>query len=90
MRPVSIEDFIRIIHADDTSPPSPATIRKQCGRRDDSGAPLIPGAYKIGKPWKIDLDVYLPEMRRRITGEGADLDDDESAFLNEIALRLAS
>ena len=90
MRPVSIDDFIRIIHADDTSPPSPATIRRQCGQRDDEGRPLIPGAYKVGKPWKIDLDVYLPEMSRRISGDANLTDDEDAEFVDKIAMRLAS
>lgn len=89
MRPVSIDDFIAIIHGEDSHPPSPATIRRQCAKKDDQGRPMIPGAYKAGKPWKIDLDVYIPEMSRRIRGDsGRDLDED--GFLDELEMRLAS
>lgn len=87
MRLVSINDFIRIIYADDTNPPSPATIRRQCAQTDGQGHPLIPGAYKTGKPWKIDLDIYVTEMQRRIRGEEL---EDEKDWADALAMRLAS
>lgn len=87
MRSVSISDFISMIHAEDTHPPSPATIRRQCAQTDDQGRPLIPGAYKAGKPWKIDLDVYIAEMQRRIRREEL---DDEEVWADRLAMRLAS
>ena len=90
MRSVSIDDFIRIIHGDDTHPPSPATVRRQCAQQDDQGRPLIPGSYKAGKPWKIDLDVYIPEMQSRIKGGSGQADDQEQEWADRISMRLAS
>lgn len=93
MRPVSINDFIRIIYSEDSNPPSQATIRRQCPQKDEHGRPLIPGAYKAGKPWKIDLDVYIPEMQRRLTGHTRDSDegsDEERDIIDDLAFRLAS
>lgn len=90
MRPVSINDFIRIVYGDDSNPPSPATIKRQCSKTDDQGRPLIPGAYRAGKPWKIDLDTYLPEMERRIRGDVANEDPRERHFIDDLAARLAS
>ena len=90
MRPVSIDDFIRIIHAEDTHPPSSATVRRQCAQSDDQGRPLIPGAYKSGKPWKIDLDVYIPEMQRRIHGDAGGIDQKEEEWADRAAAKLAS
>lgn len=94
MRPVSITDFIKIIHGHDSCPPSPVTVRAQCRRTDEEGRPLIPGAYKAGKPWKIDLDVYIPEMNRRIRGlspsEQDHIDSHEEEFLDDLATQLAT
>ncbi len=93
MRPVSIIDFIRIIYSEDSNPPSEATIRRQCPQKNEDGRPLIPGAYKAGKPWKIDLDVYIPEMQRRLTGrasESREGSDEEQDIIDDLALRLAS
>lgn len=97
MRPVSIPDFIAIIYTDDSHPPTPATIRRRCPQKDSQGRPEIPGAYKDGKAWKIDLDIYLPEMERRIRGVENDEDDpardltpEEMRLLDGIELSLAS
>jgi hypothetical protein len=93
MRPVSIDDFIRIIYSDDSNPPTVATIRRQCSQVDQHDRPLIPGAFKCGKPWKIDLDVYIPEMQRRIGNAGnaePSGQQSEDDFLNDLADRLAS
>lgn len=87
MRYVSITDFIAIVHGDDSTPPSPATVRRQCSQKDAQGRPRIPGAYKAGKPWKIDLDVYEAEMARRMTGSsqpGANDDHHDDPFLRSI------
>ena len=60
MRPVSIQTFIEVIYCDDNEPPSLATIRRRC--------PEIPGAFRDGRRWRIDLDTYLETMERRIKG----------------------
>ena len=60
MRPVSIQTFIQVVYCDDGEPPSPATIRRRC--------PEIPGAFRDGRRWRIDLDTYFETMERRIRG----------------------
>jgi len=61
MRPVSIETFIRVVYADDDNPPSVATIRRRC--------PVdLPGAFRDGRRWRIDLDTYYLTMQRRLQG----------------------
>jgi hypothetical protein len=60
VRPVSIQTFIEVIYCDDNEPPSLATIRRRC--------PEIPGAFRDGRRWRIDLDTYLETMERRIKG----------------------
>lgn len=94
MRPVSISGFIEIIHAGDPNPPAESTIRRLCAQKDDQGRPMIPGAYKLGSPWKIDLDVYIPEMTRRARGLSATeetlVDEEEDALIDQLAAKLAS
>ena len=89
MRPVSISDFINIVFSEDSKPPSPATLRRHCAQKDENGQPFIPGAFKHGKSWKVDLDIYIPEMNRRIRNEG-DCDRQEAAFIDHLALKLVS
>lgn len=60
MRPVSIQTFIEVVYCDDNEPPSLATIRRRC--------PEIPGAFRDGRRWRIDLDTYFATMERRIRG----------------------
>lgn len=60
MRPVSIQTFIQVVYCDDNEPPSPVTIRRRC--------PEIPGAFRDGRRWRIDLDTYFETMERRIRG----------------------
>lgn len=60
MRPVSIQTFIEVVYCEDNQPPSLATIRRRC--------PDIPGAFRDGRRWRIDLDTYLETMERRIKG----------------------
>lgn len=60
MRPVSIQTFIEVVYCDDNEPPSLATIRRRC--------PEIPGAFRDGRRWRIDLDTYFETMERRIRG----------------------
>ena len=86
MRPVSIEDFINVVFEYDSAPPAPSTIRRLCAAKDASGLAVIPGAFKLGKAWKIDLDEYFREMERRVSGP--DVADD--TFIHELANKLAS
>ena len=60
MRPVSIQTFINVVYCEDDQPPSLATIRRRC--------PEIPGAFRDGRRWRIDLDTYFETMERRIRG----------------------
>ncbi len=60
MRPVSIQTFIEVVYCEDNQPPSLATIRRRC--------PEIPGAFRDGRRWRIDLDTYFETMERRIRG----------------------
>lgn len=86
MRPVSIEDFIKVVFEHDSTPPAPSTIRRLCASKDELGLAVIPGAFKFGKAWKIDLDRYFTEMERRVSGS----DVEEDAFIYELAHKLAS
>lgn len=78
MRPVSIQTFIEKVYREDEHPPSPATIRRRC--------PEIPGAFRDGRRWRIDLDTYFETMERRVRG----LPDDrqELGFLQNLAEQL--
>lgn len=78
MRPVSIATFIRVVYKEDDTPPSVPTVRRRC--------PEIPGAFKDGRRWRIDLDTYFETMERRIRG----LPDDhrELGFLQHLADQL--
>lgn len=60
MRPVSIQTFIEVVYCEDNQPPSLATVRRRC--------PEIPGAFRDGRRWRIDLDTYFETMERRIRG----------------------
>jgi len=60
VRPVSIQTFINVVYCEDDQPPSLATIRRRC--------PEIPGAFRDGRRWRIDLDTYFETMERRIRG----------------------
>ncbi len=86
MRPVSIEDFIKVVFEYDSTPPAPSTIRRLCASKDELGLAVIPGAFKLGKAWKIDLDGYFREMERRVSGSEAEDDN----FIYELANKLAS
>ena len=74
MRLVSIETFISIVYGEDDHPPSVSSIRRRC--------PKIPGAFRDGKRWRIDLDVYFAAMRNRARGGWAC--DQEVAFVTAI------
>ncbi|MBQ0834786.1 hypothetical protein [Marinobacter sp.] len=86
MRPVSIETFINIVFEYDSTPPATSTIRRLCAAKDEYGLAVIPGAFKLGKAWKIDLDKYFREMERRVSGSDAA----EAAFIHDLANKLAS
>ncbi|MBU2873974.1 hypothetical protein [Marinobacter salexigens] len=86
MRPVSIEDFIQVVFEYDSAPPAPSTVRRLCSAKDEFGLAVIPGAFKLGKAWKIDLDEYFREMERRMSGSGAE----DDSFIHELASKLAS
>lgn len=86
MRPVSIEDFINVVFEYDSSPPAPSTIRRLCTEKNEFELAVIPGAFKLGKIWKIDLDSYFREMERRVSGSDT-IDDD---FIHDLAHKLAS
>jgi len=38
--------------------PAPSTIRRLCAARDECVLAVIPGGFKPGKAWKIDLNGY--------------------------------
>ena len=78
MQLVSIETFISIVYGEDDHPPSVSTIRRRC--------PTIPGAFRDGRRWRIDLDVYFEAMRNRIVGGGTC--ERKVAFAMEVARRL--
>jgi hypothetical protein len=80
MRLVSINRFLNIVFEGDDQPPAPSTIRRHCSQFEDNGQPKIPGACKIGKSWKIDLDTYIPEMERRMAAR-TDICDEDIEFL---------
>lgn len=86
MRPVSIEDFINVVFEYDSSPPAPSTIRRLCAEKNELGLAVIPGAFKLGKAWKIDLDGYFREMERRVSG----FDAEDDSFIHDLAHKLAS
>lgn len=92
MRAVSIQDFIDEVFQHDGSPPAVSTIRRHCDEKDEFGRPMIPGAFKLGKIWKIDLDCYYREMDRRISGgeEGGLGNPEEEAFVDNLARELAA
>lgn len=78
MRPVSLRTFIRIVYRDDDEPPSEATVRRRC--------PELPGAFRDGRRWRIDLDTYFETMERRVRGlpESAQ----EQSLVDDLADRL--
>tara|TARA_R110000823_G_scaffold295155_1_gene414202 strand:+ start:148 stop:423 length:276 start_codon:yes stop_codon:yes gene_type:complete len=91
MRPVSIETFIEVVYTDDGRPPSQATIRRRCAQTDDKGQPVIPGAFRDGKPWRVDLDTYYSEMERRIRGTNEEyLSSNEKTIVDQLAQSLAN
>ncbi|MCK0165386.1 hypothetical protein [Marinobacter sp. S6332] len=78
MRLVSIATFIAIVYSDDETPPSVSTVRQWC--------PKIPGAFRDGRRWRIDLDYYFEIMNGRIRGMPED--DQELSFLKTLARQL--
>jgi len=78
MRPVSITTFIAVVYCADETPPSIATVRRRC--------PEIPGAFRDGRRWRIDLDYYFEIMNGRIRGMPED--DQELSFLKTLARQL--
>jgi hypothetical protein len=91
MRAVSIQDFIDEVFQYDSSPPAVFTIRRHCDEKYEFGRPMIPGAFKLGKIWKIDLDCYYREMDRSISGcEGGLGNPEEEAFVDNLARELAT
>jgi hypothetical protein len=78
MRPVSINTFITLVYCDDETPPSVSTIRRRC--------PEIPGAFRDGRRWRIDLDYYFEAMNSRIRGWPED--NQELSFLKSLAGQL--
>jgi len=93
MRPVSIETFIRLVYAEDDNPPSLATIRRRCPHD-------LPGAFRDGRRWRIDLDTYYRTMERRLQGlpeitpavstaRTLAADDDEAALIDDLAFSLS-
>lgn len=93
MRAVSINDFIDEVFKHDSEPPAVSTVRRLCGEQDEEGQPVIPGAFRFGKAWKIDLEHYYKEMERRLAGENdtppLPPSGDES-FLESLAKELAT
>jgi hypothetical protein len=69
MRLVSIETFISIVYGEDDHPPSVSTLRRRC--------PTIPGAFRDGKRWRIDIDIFFSVMRSRAWGGTTEAEDDE-------------
>ena len=92
MRAVSIQDFIDEVFEHDSSPPAVSTIRRHCDEKDEFGQPVIPGAFKLGKIWKIDLDCYYRVMERRLfeSGDGVSASPEEEAFAANLAKVLAT
>lgn len=78
MRLVSIETFIRVVYQEDDNPPSVATVRRRCTN--------IPGAFKDGRRWRIDLDVFFETMERRV--RGLPESNQELGFLQSLANQL--
>jgi len=60
MRPVSLQTFIDVVYCDDNSRLRWCPIRNRC--------PDIPGAFRDGRRWRIDLDTYFETMERRLKG----------------------
>jgi hypothetical protein len=86
MRLVSISRFINEVFGDDDQPPAPSTIRRHCTQFDGSGSPQIPGACKVGKMWKIDMDTYITEMERRMATRTNTCPEDHE-FLKQFSAR---
>lgn len=84
MRLVSVESFIKIIFESDEKPPAPSTIRRHCSQFNTDGSHKIPGAYKIGKAWKIDMDTYVPEIERRMVAR-TDVSLEDRAFIEQFS-----
>jgi hypothetical protein len=80
MRLVSIPTFIEIVYGEDDFPPSISTIRRRC--------PKIPGAFRDGRRWRIDLDVFFAAMRNRAMLGITEEDDEELAFVMAIAKKV--
>jgi len=87
MRLVSISGFINEVFKDDDQPPAPSTIRRHCNQFDQCGSPLIPGACKIGKMWKIDMHTYVTEMNRRMAAR-TDICPEDREFLKQFSARM--
>lgn len=87
MRLVSISRFINEVFEDDDQPPAPSTIRRHCAQFDDSGSPRIPGACKVGKMWKIDMNTYVTEMERRMAAR-TDICPEDREFLKQFSARI--
>ncbi|XOB90765.1 hypothetical protein ACMC9M_10410 [Pseudomonadota bacterium 24LQ007] len=77
---VSIPTFISIVYCMDDHPPSVSTIRRRC--------PTIPGAFRDGRRWRIDLDEFFAGMRTRSVAGITEDDDEEMAFLMAIAKKV--
>jgi hypothetical protein len=78
MRPVSLQTFIDVVYCDDKQPPSLVSIRNRC--------PDIPGAFRDGRRWRIDLDTYFETMERRL--KGLPESNQELGFLQNLAQQL--
>jgi hypothetical protein len=78
MRPVSITTFIEIIYCDDDNPPSESTIRRRLEE--------LPGAFRDGRRWRIDLDYFLEVMDKRIRGLPETMHD--ASFVQSLANQL--
>lgn len=78
MRPVSIRTFIEIVYCCDEDPPSESTIRRRIHE--------IPGSFRDGRRWRIDLDLYFEVMGQRIRGLPENMY--EASFLQSLANQL--
>lgn len=87
MKLVSIETFISSIFEQDKKPPAASTIRRHCSQFNDDGSPKIPGACKIGKMWKIDINAYVTEMEERMTTR-TDINLEDREFLKKFSTRI--
>lgn len=88
MRVVSIQDFIDEVFEHDSSPPAGSTVRRLCHEKDEFGQAVIPGAFKMGKTWKIDLDCYYRVMERRLS-ECEFSDAEEEPWLKALGASLS-